>query len=109
MAMYLGAQSSFVNSTTTVSTAVNNNPVSGDIRWNVTNNYYEMYNGSGWVAVDAGWEKKESLAESVEHVVDTIGSYIEEDHKDNVTIQDAYNEWLEATERFRVIVTMAEK
>lgn len=109
MAMYLGPQSAFVNSTTTVSTAVNNNPVSGDIRWNVTNNYYEMYNGQTWVAVDAGWAKKERLTDSVGHAADTIAMYIEEDYKDNATIQDAYSEWLEATEKFRVILTMAEK
>jgi hypothetical protein len=86
-----------------------NNPVSGDMRQNVNTNLYEIYNGSSWTPITQGWVEQESLAESVEHVVDKIGSYIEEDHSDNATIQDAYSEWLAATERFRVILTMVEK
>ena len=86
-----------------------NHPVSGDMRQNVALNCKEIYNGSSWVTISPGPETKETLADSVEHVVDTIGMYIEEDHKDNVAINDAYAEWLRATEKFRVIVAMAEK
>jgi hypothetical protein len=87
----------------------NNNPVSGDMRQNMSLNCMEIYNGSSWVPVAPGWEHKETLAESVAHVVDTVTMYIEEDYADNTTIQDAYQEWVEATERFRVVLTMAEK
>ena len=86
-----------------------NNPVSGDMRQNVNTNLYEIYNGSSWTPITQGWVEQETLAESVEHLQDQIGSYIEEDHADNPTIQDAYQEWVEATERFCVILTMAEK
>ena len=85
------------------------NPVSGDMRQNNASNCMEIYNGSSWTPIAPGWAKTESLAESIEHAQDQIGSYIAEDHADNPTIQDAYQEWVEATERFRVIASMTEK
>lgn len=81
----------------------------GSTRWNHTTNRYEIYDGQGWQAIDSGWAEKESLADSIGHAVDQIGQYIEEDHADNVAINDAYNEWLAATERFRVVAAMAER
>jgi hypothetical protein len=86
-----------------------NHPVSGDMRQNNALNCVEVYNGSSWTPVTPGWEKQETLSESVAHALDDIGSYIEEDCPDNVTIQDAYQEWKAATEKFCVILTMAEK
>jgi len=86
-----------------------NHPVSGDMRQNTSLGCMEIYNGSSWVPVAPGWEHKETLTESVAHVSDTVAMYIEEDHADNVTIQDAYTEWLAATERFLVVLAMAEK
>ena len=100
MSVYLGAHSPATHTATAVS---------GDLRQNIKTNLVEIFNGTGWTPVTQGWVEQETLAESVEHVVDKIGSYIEEDHADNVTIQDAYQEWLAATERFRVVLTMAEK
>jgi hypothetical protein len=85
------------------------NPVSGDMRQNNASNCMEIYNGSSWTPIAPGWTKQETLAESVEHAQDQIGLYIEEDYADNLTIQDAYAEWVEATERFRVIASMAAK
>ena len=86
-----------------------NHPVSGDMRQNVALNCMEVYNGTSWTPIVPGYETKETLADSVLHAQDTIESYIEEDYKDNETIQDAYAEWVEATEKFRVILAMAEK
>ena len=85
------------------------NPVSGDMRQNTTTNTMEIYNGSSWTPIAPGWVEQETLAESVTHALDDIGSYIEEDCPDNPTIQDAYSEWREATEKFLVILAMAEK
>ena len=85
------------------------NVAAGSTRWNATTNTFEMYNGQGWQTVDSGWAQKEPLADSIGHAVDQIGQYIEEDHADNVAIRDAYQEWLRATERFRVVAAMAEK
>ena len=85
------------------------NPVSGDMRQNTTNNTMEIYNGSSWTPIASGWEKQETLADSVAHALDDIGSYIAEDCPENPTIQDAYAEWRTATERFLVILAMAEK
>ena len=85
------------------------NPVSGDMRQNTSLNCMEIYNGTCWTPIAPGWEHKETLAEFVAHAVDTVAMYIAEDHADNITIQDAYQEWVEATERFRVIASMATK
>ena len=84
-------------------------PITGDMRKNYQTGLMEVFTGSSWTPITPGPETKETLADSVLHAVDTIGSYIEEDHRDNITITDAYAEWLRATERFRVIVAMAEK
>ena len=85
------------------------NPVSGDMRQNNALHCVEVYNGTSWTPITPGWGKQETLSESVAHALDDIGSYIEEDHADNATIQDAYAEWSAATERFRVVLAMAEK
>ena len=81
----------------------------GSTRFNTTANRFEMWDGAGWQTVDAGWVQRESLAESIAQVADRIGVYIEEDHGDNPAIQAAYTEWLDATERFHVIASIAER
>ncbi len=81
----------------------------GTTQWNVTTNRMEMWDGTQWQAVTQGWTENETLAKMLEQVQDSVDSYVEEDHKDNATIQDAYQEWVKATERFCVILTMAEK
>ena len=90
-----------------------NSPVTnlspGTTRWNATANRMEMWDGNHWQTVTQGWTENETLAEMLEQVQDSVDSYVEEDHKDNATIQDAYAEWAEATEKFRVIASMAEK
>lgn len=86
------------------------NPVSGDMRKNLTLGCTEIYNGSGWIpVVGPGWEHKETLAESVAHVADIVAMSIEEDYANNVTIQDAYAEWRTSTEKFLVVLAIAEK
>lgn len=85
------------------------NPVAGDMRQSVIHNCMEIYNGTCWTPIAPGWEHKETLSESVAHAVDDIGGYIAEDCPDNPTIQDAYAAWRTATERFLVILAMAEK
>ena len=100
MSVYLGAHSPATHTATAVS---------GDLRQNIKTNLVEIFNGTGWTPVTQGWVESESLVDSVAHAVDTIGMYIEEDYSDNITIQDAYAEWLAATERFLVVLAMAEK
>ena len=85
------------------------NPVSGDMRQNNASNCMEIYNGSSWTPITQGWVESESLTDSVSHALDDIGGYIAEDCPDNPTIQDAYAEWRIATERFLVVLAMAEK
>ncbi len=86
-----------------------NHPVTGDMRQNLTTSTTEIYNGSNWMPITQGWEKQETLSESVAYAVDTVAMYIAEDHADNITIQDAYSEWSAATERFRVVLAIAEQ
>jgi hypothetical protein len=85
-----------------------NHPAAGDMRQNTSLNCMEIYNGTCWTPIAPGWEYQETLSESVAHAVDTVAIYVAEDHADNTTIQDAYAEWLAATERFRVVLAMAE-
>ena len=85
------------------------NPVSGDMRQNLTLNCMEIYNGSSWTPVTNGPARALTLAEWIEEAQDRVGLYVDEDHKDNPTIQDAYNEWVSACQRFRIIANMAEK
>ena len=85
------------------------NPVAGDMRQSVIHNCMEIYNGTCWTPIAPGWEHKETLSESVAHAADTVAMLIAEDHAANATIQDAYAEWSAATERFQVILAMAEK
>jgi hypothetical protein len=85
------------------------NPVAGDMRQNVTHNCMEIYNGTCWTPIEPGIVKPETLSESIGHAMGEIGYYIDEDYRDNPTIQDAYAAWCEATERFQVIANMAEK
>jgi hypothetical protein len=93
-----------ITSTTTVSSAA-----PGSTRWNTITNQFEAFDGVKWVAVTDGTVKELTLAEWIEEAQDRVGSYVDEDHKDNATIQDAYQEWVSACEKFRVIAGLAEK
>jgi hypothetical protein len=81
----------------------------GTTRWNQTTGNMEMYDGYKWVAVSAGEVHHVTLAEEVEHAEDRITGMIEEEYKNNATIQDAFKAWQAANERFRVILALAEK
>ena len=98
---YTGVYPTVVNTTTTT--------ITGSTRFNGNTNQFEMYDGQQWVAVSTGEVHDITLAEMVEDAEDRISSAIEEEYADNVTIQDAFKEWQEANDRFKVILTIAEK
>lgn len=79
----------------------------GATRWNATNSTFEMFDGTNWKTVMDG--RDETMLEMVQHLEDRLTDVIEEEYKDNVTLQDAYKEWEEATQRFKVIVALTEK
>lgn len=79
----------------------------GATRFNTTNNEYEVYDGTSWVALGTG--RNETMQEMVEHLEDKLAVKIEEDYKDSSTIQDAFEEWEEANKRFKIILALAEK
>ena len=81
----------------------------GSSRWNQTTGMMEMWDGYLWQAVTAGEVHTVTLAEEVEHAEDRVAGMIEEEYPDNATILDAFKSWQEANERFRVVLSIAEK
>lgn len=106
---FSGIQPTIVSATTTGGGGCAGMIATGTTRWNATNNKMEMFDGYQWVAVTAGEVKGLTLADMVENLIDQIAVTINEEHADNVTIQDAFKAWEEAGERFRVILAIAEK
>lgn len=84
----------------------NNTVAAGATRWNATNSTFEMFDGTNWKTVMDG--RNETMMEMVQHLEDRLTDVIEEEYKDNVTLQDAYKTWEEATQRFKVIVALTE-
>ena len=84
-------------------------PIVGEIRFDAGKNRMESWTGSHWIEITSGTELYITINETVEHAVDKIASQIEEEEKDNIAIQDAFKEWQEATEKFRVVLALAEK
>ena len=78
----------------------------GTVRFNVSTNAHEVYDGYQWTAMTNG--KTETLQDIVQYAEDRIATTIELEYEGNVTIQDAYKVWEEANEKFKVILALAE-
>ena len=85
------------------------NIAQGATRWNQTNSTMEVWDGAGWQTISAGEVRNITLEEMVQGYEDEIAVRIEEEYKDNATIQDAFAEWERANERFKVVLALAEK
>ena len=94
---------------THIASATTSYAAPGSTRWNISTNSYELFDGVNWIKATDGTVEIMSLAEWIEEAQDRVGSYVDEDHKDNSTIQDAYQEWVSACEKFRVVAAMVEK
>ena len=79
----------------------------GSTRWNTDINCFEAFDGQQWTAMTNG--RNETMKEMVQHLEDRIAVQIEEEYQDSVAIQDAYKEWEESNERFKIVLALAEK
>jgi len=83
--------------------------IAGQMRVNTQINMAEVFDGVNWIPVADYGTVEETMSHCVQVLEDQIAIRIEEEYKDNATIQDAFREWEAANERFRVILELAEK
>ena len=68
--------------------------VAGSTRFNISNNHYEVFDGTNWVSMGSGRDL--TMQEMIQHLEDKLFETIEEDYADSVAIQDAFKAWEEA-------------
>jgi hypothetical protein len=82
-------------------------PIIGDLRNNITSGQFEVWDGKSWNVCTPRYAAKH-IKDCIEKAEEEVRAYVNSHAVDNVTIQDALAEWLEAGERFKVIATLAE-
>jgi hypothetical protein len=89
-----------------------NNPnvtmTAGTMRMNTTIGRMEIWDGLNWVVVALDFESR-YIRHHIEKSVSEVTAYVKARAPDNVTIQDALAEWLEACDKFKIITTLAEQ
>lgn len=89
-----------------------NNPnvtiAAGTMRMNTTIGRVEIWDGLNWVVVALDFESR-YIRHYIEKSVSEITEYVKAHAPDNVTIQDALAEWLEACDKFKIITSLAEQ
>ena len=88
-------------------TNISISPAAGSIRLNSGTGQFETFNGTSWITLSMILDA-DTIKDYIQKAIDNVKSHIETRAPDNVTIQDALNEWVEACERFKVIATLAE-
>jgi hypothetical protein len=87
-----------------------NNPnvtlAAGTLRMN--SGRMETWNGLSWVVISLDFESS-YIRHHIEKSVSEVTEYVKVRAHDNVTIQDALTEWLEACDKFKVITALAEQ
>jgi hypothetical protein len=63
---------------------------------------FEIWDGNNWTPF------YNSISHYIERAANHVQEHVNGHAADNVTIQDALAEWLEACDRFKVIATLAE-
>lgn len=93
-----------------VFTGVGSRPLvtaAGSTRWNTSTSTMEVFDGASWQTMSAG-ERDLTMKEMVEQLEDEIAVTIEQNYADSAAIQDAFKEWEEANERFKIVLALAE-
>ena len=93
----------------TNNTTINVGPVSpamGAIRYNSTISSFELYDGTYWQPVLA---TAAVIKDFLEQAKTSVTEHINKEHAGNVTINDALATWLEACDKFKVIIAIAGK
>jgi hypothetical protein len=79
----------------------------GTMRMNTTIGRMEIWDGLNWVMVALDFESR-YIRHHIEKSVSEVTDYVKARAPDNVTIQDALAEWLEACDKFKIITALAE-
>jgi hypothetical protein len=79
----------------------------GAMRMNTTIGRMEIWDGLNWVMVALDFESR-YIRHHIEKSVSEVTDYVKARAPDNVTIQDALAEWLEACDKFKIITALAE-
>ena len=80
----------------------------GTTRWNQTSNMLEVFDSYQWTAIVPEEAQHVTLADMVQHAEDRVATMIDEEYQNNATIQDAFEAWEAANERFKIILALAE-
>jgi|APCry1669188910_1035180.scaffolds.fasta_scaffold07826_3 hypothetical protein len=80
----------------------------GTLRMNNITGQMETWNGLTWITISMDVELS-SIRHHIEKSVSEVTEYVKVRAPNNVTIQDALAEWLEACDKFKVITTLAEQ
>jgi len=68
----------------------------------------ETWNGVSWIVISLDFESS-YIRHHIEKSVSKVTEYVKVRAPHNVTIQDALTEWLEACDKFKVIIALAEQ
>lgn len=79
----------------------------GTLRMNSTTGRMETWNGLAWITISVDFDS-DTIKNYIKNVMNDVSKHVTTRAPDNVTINDALGEWIEACERFKVIVTLAE-
>jgi hypothetical protein len=79
----------------------------GSLRNNSITGQFEAWDGKNWVVVTATYAAKH-IRHHIEKAESEVKAYVNSHAADNVTIQDALAEWLEACDKFKIITALAE-
>jgi hypothetical protein len=80
----------------------------GTLRMNSTTGRMETWNGVSWIVISLDFESS-YIRHHIEKSVSEVTEYVKVRAPNNVTIQDALAEWLEACDKFKVITTLVEQ
>ena len=81
-------------------------PALGAIRYNSTISSFELYDGTNWQPALA---TATVIEDFLEQAKTSVMEHINKEHAGNVTINDALATWLEACDKFIVIIAIAGK
>jgi hypothetical protein len=82
-------------------------PTNGTLRLNIVAYVFEMYDGQHWVPIDTatGIDPHKMMA-AIKEVVDY---YVRDQKNSNSTTKDAKSTWIDACDRFEVILSLTNK
>jgi hypothetical protein len=78
----------------------------GAIRYNSIISSFELYDGTYWQPVVS---TATVIEDFLEQAKTSVAEHINNEHAGNVTINDALETWLEACDKFKVIIAIAGK